>query len=80
IYGLKEESGANVDWTAKGLNAGDVITVQGKYTLYTGKDGMFDLHTGHIPIIYVPTESVEAYKTAEYWSEYADYIEPYQFE
>ena len=39
IYGLKEESGANVDWTAKGLNAGDVITVQGKYTLYTGKDG-----------------------------------------
>ena len=29
--------------------------------------------------IYVPTESVDAYKKASYWSEYADYIEPYQF-
>ncbi len=31
-------------------------------------------------IIYVPTESVDAYKNAEYWSEYADAIEPYVFE
>ena len=30
--------------------------------------------------IYVPTESVDAYNAADYWSEYADYIEPYQFE
>ncbi len=30
--------------------------------------------------IYVPEESVEAYKTAQYWSEYADAIEPYVFE
>ena len=30
--------------------------------------------------IYVPTESVDAYKAADYWSDYADYIEPYQFE
>ena len=29
--------------------------------------------------IYVPTESVDAYKTANYWSEYADYIEGYDF-
>ena len=29
--------------------------------------------------IYVPTESVESYKAAEYWCDYADYIEPYQF-
>ena len=29
--------------------------------------------------IYVPTESVEAYKTADGWSDYADYIEPYNF-
>ncbi|MBQ8272864.1 MAG: leucine-rich repeat protein, partial [Tidjanibacter sp.] len=29
--------------------------------------------------IYVPTESVEAYKTAEYWSDYADYIVGYDF-
>ena len=29
--------------------------------------------------IYVPTESVEAYKSAEYWSNYADYIEGYEF-
>ena len=29
--------------------------------------------------IYVPTESVEAYKSAEYWSDYADAIEGYNF-
>ena len=29
--------------------------------------------------IYVPTESVDAYKAAEYWCDYADYIEPYNF-
>lgn len=31
-------------------------------------------------MIYVPTESVEAYKTATYWSDYADAIEGYDFE
>ena len=30
-------------------------------------------------MIYVPTESVDAYKAADYWCDYADYIEPYQF-
>ena len=30
--------------------------------------------------IYVPTESVDAYKSAEYWSEYADAIVGYNFE
>ena len=29
--------------------------------------------------IYVPTESVDAYKSAESWSYYADYIEGYDF-
>lgn len=29
--------------------------------------------------IYVPTESVDAYKTAEGWSEYYDQIEGYNF-
>ncbi len=29
--------------------------------------------------IYVPRNSVSAYKSAEYWSEYADYIEGYDF-
>lgn len=29
--------------------------------------------------IYVPTESVEAYKAAEYWSEYATDIVGYDF-
>jgi len=33
-----------------------------------------------MPRIYVPSESVEAYKTAEYWCNYADAIEPYVFE
>ena len=30
-------------------------------------------------MIYVPTESVDAYKTAEGWCDYAEDIEPYQF-
>ena len=30
--------------------------------------------------IYVPRESVDAYKTAETWKQYADYIEGYDFE
>ncbi|MBO5696910.1 MAG: leucine-rich repeat domain-containing protein, partial [Alistipes sp.] len=30
--------------------------------------------------IYVPIESVEAYKSAEYWSEYSDMIKGYNFE
>ena len=30
--------------------------------------------------IYVPAESVDAYKSATYWSEYADYIVGYDFE
>ena len=29
--------------------------------------------------IYVPTESVDAYKAADYWSDYADYIVGYDF-
>ena len=29
--------------------------------------------------IYVPMESVEAYKSAEYWKNYADAIEGYNF-
>ncbi len=30
-------------------------------------------------VIYVPTESVEAYKATDGWKEYADAIEPYVF-
>ena len=30
--------------------------------------------------IYVPMESVDAYKKAEYWSKYANYIKGYDFE
>jgi hypothetical protein len=29
--------------------------------------------------IYVPTASVNAYKSAQYWSDYAAYIEGYDF-
>ena len=44
----------------------------------TGDDLMFyDNASGRK--IYVPTESVDAYKSAEYWSDYADYIEGYDF-
>ena len=50
-----------------------------------GGNGMFSYSgdgypMGHIGCkIYVPTESVEAYKSAEYWSEYADDIVGYDF-
>ncbi len=45
----------------------------------TGALGMLGLN-GLGRKIYVPEESVEAYKTAEYWSEYADAFVPYDFE
>ena len=44
-----------------------------------GNNFMFDFSHYNMPRIYVPSESVEAYKTAEYWCEYADAIEPYVF-
>ena len=44
-----------------------------------GGSGMFDHYAWWERKIYVPTESVEAYKSAAYWSEYANYIEPYNF-
>ena len=48
-----------------------------------GDDYMFFYYnSGYKPIgckIYVPTESVEAYKAAQYWRYYAPYIEGYDF-
>ncbi|MBO5856354.1 MAG: leucine-rich repeat protein [Alistipes sp.] len=43
-----------------------------------GGDTVFDNNASDRKI-YVPMESVEAYKTAEYWSEYADAIVGYNF-
>ena len=43
----------------------------------TGNEKMFTLTDDSR--IYVPNDSVEAYKSAEYWSDYADYIEGYDF-
>ena len=51
----------------------------------TGDDGMFSCfnsYNGYRPIggkIYVPRNSVEAYKAAKYWSDYDYYIEGYDF-
>ena len=44
----------------------------------TGGSSMFDSNASSRKI-YVPTESVEAYKSASYWSNYASYIEGYDF-
>ena len=44
----------------------------------TGDFDMFDNNTSGRRI-YVPTASVDAYKGASYWKNYADYIEPYNF-
>lgn len=43
-----------------------------------GGSYMFELNTLDSKI-YVPTASVEAYKSAAYWSDYADYIVGYNF-
>jgi hypothetical protein len=43
-----------------------------------GNDSVFD-NNGSGRKIYVPTESVEAYKSASYWSEYASDIVGYNF-
>ena len=44
----------------------------------TGGNEMFSINASGRKI-YVPTKSVDAYKSAEYWSNYADYIEGYDF-
>ena len=44
-----------------------------------GNSFMFEFLPSRMPRIYVPSESVEAYKAAEYWCDYADNIEGYQF-
>ena len=44
----------------------------------TGNNDMFDGNASNRKI-YVPMESVEAYKSASYWSRYADAIEGYNF-
>ena len=46
---------------------------------YLWNDEVFDGNASG-RVIYVPAESVEAYKSAEYWSEYADAIVGYDFE
>ena len=43
-----------------------------------GAEYMFDSNASGRKI-YVPTASVDAYKSAEYWSNYADYIVGYDF-
>ena len=45
----------------------------------SGNPWMFDSNASGRKI-YVPTESVEAYKSATYWSAYAEYIVGYDFE
>ena len=51
----------------------------------TGGNDMFSYHNDYATIkpigctIYVPTESVEAYKSAEWWSDYASAIVGYNF-
>ena len=42
-----------------------------------GRNLFYDMN--NIPIIYVPQESVDAYKTAEGWSVWADMITGYNF-
>ena len=44
----------------------------------SGGDGMFDSNASGRKI-YVPRESVEAYKAKLYWRDYASYIEGYNF-
>ncbi|MBR4045635.1 MAG: leucine-rich repeat protein [Alistipes sp.] len=44
----------------------------------SGDSTMFGYYSPE-PKIYVPRESVKAYKSAEYWSNYADYIVGYDF-
>ena len=48
----------------------------------TPPSGNSDMFYNYVPDrkIYVPRASVDAYKAAEYWRDYADDIEPYDFE
>ena len=60
-------------------NCSSLTSVYCKSTIPpAGGSGMFALNASDRKI-YVPTKSVDAYKTAQYWSNYASSIEPYNF-
>lgn len=60
------------DWAFSYSYSLESITVNNLIPPSGGKGMLYE--TNNAPI-YVPAESVEAYKTAEYWSEYADRIQ-----
>lgn len=73
--------------SVKSIGSGQCISWESPKDLYFRstvapniKEDSFEQY-GHVMAnFYVPAESVEAYKAAEYWCDYADAIEPYVFE
>ena len=59
-------------WSLVSVYCKSIVPPKGRYY-------MFDNNASGRKI-YVPQESVEAYKTADYWENYADAIIPYDFE
>ena len=80
--------GNSVNYIGSGafLSCSKLINVYCRATIPpNGADNMFTYHDGtsYVNIgctIYVPTASVEAYKSASYWSDYASDIVGYDFE
>ena len=62
----------NMQWVR--IESSSVPSGRAQYYYYEG--GMFRCSSGYTYDIYVPSSSVEAYKAADYWSDFADRIKP----
>lgn len=67
-------------WSCKQIRTVYCKAIAPPFALPNGNWGGFDGGYVELTTIYVPTESVEQYKTADGWNEYADYIVGYDFE
>ena len=70
---------AFASWSCKQIRTVYCKAIVPPFALPNGNWGGFSSNSVELTTIYVPTESVERYKTADGWNEYADNIVGYDF-
>ena len=71
---------AFASWSCKQIRTVYCKAIVPPFALPNGNWGGFSSNSVELTTIYVPSESVERYKTADGWNEYADNIVGYDFE